>query len=171
MICLHCYFEIDDDSTFCDQCGNEVLVCPACGKTGTGKKCQNDGSKLVRNNGDMNFQQKKFFQTKRLEEVVKSELSLINKNLNLELKIENGDILGRKTGRFADKLSALKQISSKHLSCSFNKQTGWTVTDLNSTNGTKLNNIKLIPAKPYQLKRGDSLIIADVEFYISIKKQ
>ena len=169
MICLHCFYEIDDDSTFCDQCGKEVLVCPACGKTGTGKKCPDDGTKLVRNNGDINFQKKKFFQTKRLEEIEKSDLILINKNLDLNFKIENGDIIGRKTGRFSAKLAALKQISSKHLSCNFNKQTGWTVTDLDSTNGTKLNNIKLIPAKPYQLKRGDSLIIADVEFYVELK--
>lgn len=168
MICLNCYFEIDDDSSFCDQCGQEILVCPACGKSALNEKCPDDGSKLIRNNGDLNFQEKKFFQTNRLEEITQTELHLINKTLNIDLDINDGDVIGRKSGRFIDKLKLLKQISSKHLSCSFNKQTGWTITDWNSTNGTQLNNEKLVPAKPYQIRRGDLLILADIEFYIDM---
>jgi hypothetical protein len=38
---------IDDDSYFCDQCGQQILVCPTCGGLGTKKRCINDGAALV----------------------------------------------------------------------------------------------------------------------------
>ena len=46
MICSYCKSDIDNDSFHCDQCGKELLVCPTCGKSGKGKNCVEDGSKL-----------------------------------------------------------------------------------------------------------------------------
>lgn len=169
MICVNCLFQIDDDSSFCDQCGSEILICPECGQSSSGKICPVDGVELIRNETKSGFSKNKFFNTQRRSEKPdnkKTLLRMINKILDLEFKIENDEIIGRREGSFASKLVSYKQISSKHLSCSFKSQTGWTVTDLNSTNGSKINGEVLIPMKPYKLNDTDLLIIADLEFYI-----
>ena len=46
MICSYCKSDIDNDSFHCDQCGKELFICPTCGKSGKGKNCVEDGSKL-----------------------------------------------------------------------------------------------------------------------------
>ena len=47
MICPSCKSEIDRDSFFCDQCGTEILICPVCKNPGKGKRCTQDGGKLI----------------------------------------------------------------------------------------------------------------------------
>ena len=47
MICAFCNAQIDDDSFFCDQCGEEILVCELCGEPGKKKRCTKDGQLLV----------------------------------------------------------------------------------------------------------------------------
>ena len=36
MKCYNCKSEIDADSCFCDQCGEQVFVCPQCHTAGKG---------------------------------------------------------------------------------------------------------------------------------------
>lgn len=47
MNCAFCNQAIDDDSLFCDQCGQQILICPTCGKPGSKKRCIHDGAALV----------------------------------------------------------------------------------------------------------------------------
>ncbi|MFH0736884.1 MAG: FHA domain-containing protein [bacterium] len=47
MICGFCKSNIEADSSFCDQCGAELLICEKCGKSGKGKRCIEDGGKLI----------------------------------------------------------------------------------------------------------------------------
>ncbi len=47
MICAFCKADIEHDSFFCDQCGEELLLCEKCNKPGKGKRCTDDGGKLV----------------------------------------------------------------------------------------------------------------------------
>jgi predicted RNA-binding Zn-ribbon protein involved in translation (DUF1610 family) len=47
MICAYCKADIEHDSFFCDQCGEELLICEKCGKPGKGKRCTDDGGKLI----------------------------------------------------------------------------------------------------------------------------
>jgi hypothetical protein len=42
-----CSQDIDDDSRYCDQCGEQLLVCSLCGRPGKGKRCVLDGNELV----------------------------------------------------------------------------------------------------------------------------
>ena len=49
MKCYNCKQQIDDDSLYCDQCGEQILMCPDCrvpGK-GAGKRCGQCGKPLV----------------------------------------------------------------------------------------------------------------------------
>lgn len=47
MICAFCNENIDDDSLYCDQCGEAIKVCEKCGKPGTKKRCTADGANLI----------------------------------------------------------------------------------------------------------------------------
>ncbi|MDR1932113.1 MAG: FHA domain-containing protein [Spirochaetales bacterium] len=49
MQCLSCNNEIDDDSFFCDQCGEPVLECDQCHRVGKGKFCIfHQGGKMIK---------------------------------------------------------------------------------------------------------------------------
>ena len=173
MLCSNCLLEIEDNSTYCDQCGKPVMICSECGYTGTVKTCPNDGMKLTLNNDVKNYLARNFFKTEREKSSVQAStipvLKLSNRALDVNLEVMNNDILGRTTGKFAQRISGLKQLSSKHVSFLFGKE-GWIVTDLGSTNGTKINGKQLIPMQPEKIKPGDLLILANIEFYVSINE-
>ncbi|MCL2067272.1 MAG: FHA domain-containing protein [Treponema sp.] len=47
MQCPSCKEKIDDDFLYCDQCGQQILVCSVCGRPGKGKRCVLDGKELI----------------------------------------------------------------------------------------------------------------------------
>lgn len=101
--------------------------------------------------------------------VVKAaKLHLINKNLGLDLKIKDGDIIGRTTGRFVNIFSKYRAVSGEHAQFKSDPEKGWIVTDLDSTNGTKYNNTPLKPMQSQSLSNKSYLQIANIEFYVEI---
>ncbi|MEW6608048.1 MAG: FHA domain-containing protein [bacterium] len=184
MICPYCKMDIEEDSYFCDQCGQEILMCPNCNKPGKGKMCTHDGTPLVtaRIKGgvstDLSVDQRISygitpFPTIGAPSILTpaTELHLINKNLNLDLKIENDEIIGRTTGRFMDTFSKFSQVSKQHCQIKFDQKQGWVAIDLDSTNGTKYNNIPLKQGQHQPLTDKSFLLIANIEFYIEIRSK
>jgi pSer/pThr/pTyr-binding forkhead associated (FHA) protein len=47
MQCPSCKEQIDGDSRFCDQCGEQIFICSQCGRPGKGKRCIFDGKEMV----------------------------------------------------------------------------------------------------------------------------
>ena len=45
----------------------------------------------------------------------------------------------------------------------------FTITDMNSSNGTKLNGERIVPGRPYLLKDGDIIRIAGADFQVRIQ--
>ena len=39
IVCPICKEEIDDDSHYCDQCGQALFFCQQCGRVGVGRRC------------------------------------------------------------------------------------------------------------------------------------
>ena len=39
IICPSCKEEIEDDSHYCDQCGQALVYCRSCGRVGKGRRC------------------------------------------------------------------------------------------------------------------------------------
>jgi len=184
MECPFCKISIDDDSLYCDQCGKEISICPKCNKPGKGKMCTIDGTPLVTMKNKMvvthtgakasvavsSAPAQNLGPTPVLD---KGELHLINKNLGLDIKIEKDALIGRTTGDFVDIFSKYQAVSGQHLQINFDLQKGWIATDLGSFNGTKYNNMLLVPNQPRVLSDKSYLIIANIEFYVEIltKKQ
>ena len=47
IICPTCKEEIDNDSRFCDQCGQALVYCVSCGRVGKGRRCTHCGGLMV----------------------------------------------------------------------------------------------------------------------------
>ncbi len=176
MLCAYCKINIDDDSSYCDQCGREILICPKCNNPGKGKMCTSDGTALVSMKTktatapvSTGVSAGVSLSNAPVAQIVDTgELHLINRTLGLDLKIEGVIVIGSTTGDFVGIFSKYQQISGKHLQINFDHQKGWFVTDLGSTNGTKYNNIPLKPMMPQILSDESYLCIANIEFFVQI---
>lgn len=177
MKCAFCKSEIDDDSFYCDQCSKEIFICPKCNKPGKGKMCIFDGMSLTpAKSKTIASPAGSVVSAKTAPPPSKpvaqpsgvGELYLVNKNLGLDLKIENGDIIGRTDGQFVSIFSKYSNVSGQHAQFKFNSDNSWTVMDLDSTNGTKYNNASLKSMQPQVLSDKSYLCIANIEFYVQI---
>jgi len=100
--------------------------------------------------------------------VLAPELRLLNKNINVDMKIEDDSIIGRTVGPYLSTFGGYKQISSRHCRFNYDPEKGWIVTDLGSTNKTRYNNRELTPNIGCTLSDQGFLKIANIEFFIRI---
>lgn len=192
MNCPFCKSDIEQDSFFCDQCGNELFICPQCKNLAKGKRCTQDGSKLVSlkefkgaSKPAAIVDSKPEAQTipspevrpVNIEPLVKpvqvfptaseqNKMKLINHSLNINIELENGDIIGRKAGKFSAQFGKLNQISGKHAQVIYDQVKGWCIMDLGSSNGTKYNGVPLSPSVPQKIENQTKVILANIEFII-----
>lgn len=174
--CVFCLEAIDDDSFYCDMCGKEIKTCPDCKQPGKAKYCTNcrkplitakmqqstsnlGNSSSIDNAADI---LKTVFQpdvilnvTRHITENPKPpnvpELRLINDNINVNIRVEDGDIIGRSTGQHVNIFSKYGQVSGRHCQFNYDHNKGWFVTDLGSTYKTAYNNQELVTNKPQNI--------------------
>ena len=85
--------------------------------------------------------------------------------MGIVLPLQNGAIIGRKTGNYIAQLSTLNFISGQHARLDFNGSS-WTITDLGSTNGTTVNGMPCYPHQPMPFKTGDLVKVGKTyDFY------
>lgn len=195
MQCAFCKEPIDDDSFYCDMCGEEIKTCPGCKKPGKGKVCTTCGKpltslksqtgSLVDSGTDADAQTSppvggkapepiaSVSGTHRLpdNEPVKSavpQLRLLNKNINVDLKIDDNSTIGRTTGQYVATFGGFNQVSGKHCRFNYDPAKGWCVTDLGSTNKTKYNNQEVTPNTLQAISDQTYLKIANIEFFVRV---
>jgi len=179
MQCPSCKENIDDDSCYCDQCGERIFVCSSCGRPGKGKRCIFDGKEMVPAGS-------KPSQTDHLQPPVQvdqekqsispppqapppsagKKIKLSSQSLGITIEASHGDILGRTKGPFAGILGRFSHISGSH--CKFVKTAaGWSIEDMGSTNGTFYNNSRLAANVPVPLQSGTNIKLADIDLLIT----
>ena len=47
IICPSCREEIEENSHYCDQCGQELVYCSNCGRVGMGRRCTQCGGLMI----------------------------------------------------------------------------------------------------------------------------
>ncbi len=180
MNCPYCRETIDDDSIYCDQCGGEILLCSLCGRPGKGKRCIFDGQVMIKPGHEVNtgtetipVQQMSAVSSGTTDHGDKSKqlqpfkLRLYSKTHGIDITPSHGDVIGRKSGPFAEIFSRFPQVSGSHIKIEYNDSI-WTVSDTGSTNGTYINKVKLVPNKAGTVNNGSTLRIADIDFSVEI---
>ena len=194
IICPNCKEEIEDDSYFCDQCGQALLFCEKCGRVGIGRRCTSCGGLMisakeyesrvnsvtsVSSSVSSGFVSQEFVHTNRsLRPSLDAgqpqtqgipQMLLYNDSLNIRMVAINGAVIGRRQGPYAQFFQQNMFVSGVHAQLKYNNGTGWCVADKHSSNGTKLNEHQLIPDTDMSLKNGDILTIANVNLQVSIR--
>ena len=195
IICPNCKEEIDDDSHYCDQCGQALLYCNRCGRVGMGRRCTHCGGLMVTID---EYQQSVGSQTAYsmsvsagmisqtgASQITPSErgaavppigaqglpvLTLYNQNLNIRIQGINGAVIGRRQGPYVQYFEQNMYISGVHAQLKYNGTVGWCIVDKHSSNGTKLNQHPLQPDVEMSLKSGDIVTLANVSLQVSINQ-
>jgi class 3 adenylate cyclase len=87
------------------------------------------------------------------------------------VELESGKVLeiGRKANPASQKRLVLPvpEVSGNHAEIRMNND-GWTIRDLGSTNGTRLNGDWITPGTEYLLKNGDVIKIAQIDLQVNL---
>lgn len=149
IICPNCKEEIDNDSHYCDQCGQALAYCCSCGRVGIGKRCTYCGG--------------------RMGEPVDSQsangvpsLTLNNASLGIRIVAVPNAVIGRKQGPYKQFFECNMYVSGLHATLLYEQAKGWGIVDKNSSNGTKVNHQRLQPEQFAALKDGDVIEVANV---------
>jgi len=190
-----CKQEIPEDSCFCDQCGVHLLRCDKCGFIGTGKFCGSCGgsmsaiqppavpssSKLVDESSvvpSTSTPSADVSSVSILPPSAPSSSATVIVTLPAEkiflchldgwnMEITDGDILGRTNGPHSGSLGKFPVVSSNHAKVT-RANSEWFITDLNSTNKTYVNGVKLEPNIPVKIKQNDVVMLANVTFTVRL---
>ncbi len=193
IVCPNCKEEIEDNSHYCDQCGQILLYCEKCGRVGMGRRCTSCGgmmlnpdelemrmrNQIASTSISVGYNSQEFTynngseSTNRLSARAMGmqgipQLLLHNSSLNIRIVGVNGAVIGRRQGPYADFFQQNMFVSGVHAQLKYNNNTGWCVTDKHSSNGTRLNGHQLQPDVDMSLKNGDTLTIANVNLQVSI---
>ena len=188
IICPTCKEEIDDDSRYCDQCGQSLLYCSSCGRVGKERRCTYCGGLMVsaaelehRTGGHTSLGTFSSFQSSfstakggGMQLMTGGSqrsvpiLTLYNSNLNIRMVGVNGALIGRRQGPYTEFFENNMYVSGVHAQLTYNVGSGWSIIDKHSSNGTQLNSRDLQPDIPMLLKNGDIVSIANVSLQVSI---
>ena len=193
IICPNCQEEIEDNSRYCDQCGQALYYCNRCGRVGIGRRCTYCGGLMVNPDGQQNstsvgtayssistgsvsqkfshalFQSQPDVSQPSPYSSALPSLVLSNTSLGIYIEAVNGAVIGRKQGPYVQYFKNNLYVSGLHAQFSYKAETGWCITDKHSSNGTKLNNHALQPDVEMSLKDGDIVMIANVNLQVAIK--
>lgn len=182
--CPNCDKKIPDDSVFCDQCGVHLKQCPQCGKITLENFCEDCGNTPVERQLPANQPQpaQPAPQSQPAPQAqpqpaqapasgtVIIDLSPVLNIVHSSFTITpaSGDVLGRTTGPHVNYLGQFPVISGRHARVELVGKE-WFFEDTGSSNGSFINGERLAPNTKAKLSDGDSLVLADVPFTVSIK--
>lgn len=183
IICPTCKEEIDNDSHFCDQCGQALLFCDRCGNVGVGRRCTHCGGLMVAPSGGSAEGDPGMSESLKMEMATSRSmrgnqqqnnngipvLTLANDSLNIRIVGINGAIIGRRTGPYSHFFDKYPYVSGTHAQLKYAVNTGWCIADKHSSNGTKLNQRSLQPDVDMSLSNGDVLTIANINLQVIVR--
>ena len=184
IICPACKEEIEDDSHYCDQCGQALLFCNQCGRVGLGRRCTHCGGLMVSPDDRQANQQNESPSVAAFASNLSTGISisrtgqsrggmpvltLANDSLNIRIVAMNGAIIGRRKGPYTQFFEQQAYVSGVHAQLKYKPNSGWCVTDKHSSNGTKVNQRTIQPDVDMTLNNGDILTIANVNLQVIIR--
>ena len=191
IICPACKEGIEDDSHFCDQCGQELSFCKQCGHVGLGRRCTRCGGLMVSRHEKASERQPDAGMSMSvsvsnvsaslsagpsisISQVGPSRgglpvLTLANDSLNIRIVAMNGAIIGRRKGPYIQFFEQHSYVSGVHAQLKYKSDSGWCVIDKHSSNGTRVNQRQIQPDVEMTLNNGDVLTIANINLQVIIR--
>ena len=170
IICPSCKEEIEDESHYCDQCGQELVYCSSCGRVGMGRRCTYCGGLMV--SADQQGASQSTTNAQQMLTSVRDNsiptLTLYNPSLDIRMVGINGAIIGRRQGPYQQLFEGNMYISGAHAQLIYKPDGGWCIIDKHSSNGTKLNQRDLQPDVPMTIKSGDIVTLANINLQVSV---
>ena len=96
-------------------------------------------------------------------------LSLYNPSLDIRIEGIDGAVIGRKQGPYVQFFQSNMYVSGVHAQLRYVGESGWSIVDKHSSNGTRLNGRPIQPDVDMSLSDGDVVTIANVNLQVSIK--
>lgn len=192
IICPNCKEEIEDDSHYCDQCGQALLFCKNCGRVGIGRRCTQCGGMMIpadeymhsgdraglpRGSAGISVSISQSLATTNPASMRQGQkpiargipvLTLTNTSLNIHIQGINGAVIGRRQGPYTQAFVPHMYVSGVHAQLKYNAGSGWCIVDKHSSNGTKLNQHALQPDVEMALRNGDILTIANINLQVNV---
>lgn len=189
MLCPKCKFEIDNDSCYCDQCGQEIRYCQSCRRPGKGNRCTACGGRMLPAIDYFRESvqaipapippQAASYPTSApvsgndngatLKAPTSVRLILSNGMLGITIEGVDGAIIGRRSGIYQNHFARFPYISGTHAKLKFDAaQNKWMITDMNSSNGTRYNQIPLAAGQPCVLENGSTIQLANIMLTVAI---
>ncbi|WP_304470626.1 FHA domain-containing protein [uncultured Muribaculum sp.] len=148
MNCPYCNSQIDNRSLYCDQCGTKITPPKAHNPVNS-----NNIGEDVYYLEDIEI----LSDNPYISPLPPTPSRLVCQKYGMEIKLSDGAIIGRTQGAYTSILGKCKYLSSKHASLKRTSD-GWTITDLDSTNGTTVNGRTCHPTLPFYI--GDKVCLA-----------
>ena len=147
---------IPEDCVYCDICGKKLRWCPKCGSYAKSKICSKCGEPTEDVNPDKVIQ--------KPSSNIAQPGHLMGLSVDIRLGICHEAIIGRR-GSYGATFQQFPSISGFHakILCYDGE---CKIEDLGSSYGTYLNGVKLEKNQPTNIKVGDILKFADVEFKV-----
>ena len=95
-------------------------------------------------------------------------LTLYNPSLDIRIVGVNGAIIGRRQGPYQQMFEDNMYVSGVHAQLIYKPESGWSIIDKHSSNGTKLNQRDILPDIPMTIKSGDIVTLANVNLQVSV---
>lgn len=175
IVCPNCKADIDNDSIYCDQCGQALTFCTKCGRVGLGKRCSYCGAQMARpqlSPYDGSGNPVTFTTTAVANDLTHNSkmpsITLGNVALGINIVGVDDAIIGRREGPYIALFQGYRYVSGRHAQLHFDKEQGWTIIDKNSSNGTFVNGSKLAPENPIALATDDTLTLANINLKVKI---
>lgn len=190
IICPNCKEEIDDNSYYCDQCGQALLYCDRCGRVGIGRRCTYCGGLMIspeekENRGNQQNAVSSSISSGFISQATSPSqvpasgaptpmpqgipaLMLYNDSLNIRVVGINGAVIGRTKGPYTQFFEQSMYVSGVHAQLKYKAGSGWCITDKHSSNGTKVNEHLLQPDVDMSIKNGDIVTIANINLQVSV---
>lgn len=189
IICPNCKEEIDDDSHYCDQCGQALLFCKNCGRVGVGRRCTQCGGMMITPDEYKTEASKLVYSSQMSASISQSMatttpisnqqpqrsaahgipvLTLTNTSLNIHIQGINGAVIGRRQGPYTQFFAQQMYVSGLHAQLKYNAGSGWCIVDKHSSNGTRLNQHILQPDVEMALRNGDIVTIANINLQVNV---
>ncbi len=187
IICPSCREEIEEQSCYCDQCGQALQYCSNCGRVGTGRRCTFCGGLMAAPGAEpesasiadahptaadisRTFASERNHGTPPPDVQIQGipTLTLYNPSLNIRMVGINGAIIGRRQGPYQQMFEGNMFVSGAHAQLIYKSDSGWCIIDKHSSNGTKLNDRELLPDIPMSIKSGDIVSLANINLQVTV---